>query len=36
MYAIGKSFHIANRMRKQFIIFLPVCPMSKKPGEAAL
>jgi hypothetical protein len=36
MYAISKSFHIANRMCKQLIIFLPAYPMGKKPGEAAL
>ncbi len=36
MHTISKSFHIANRMYKQLIIFLWVFPMSKKPGEAAL
>jgi hypothetical protein len=36
MHTISKSFHIANRMHKQLIIFLSTYPMSKKPGEAAL
>ena len=35
MYAISKSFHTANHMRKRLITFLPVHSMSKKPGEAA-
>ena len=36
MYAISKSFRLANRMCKQLIIFLPAHPIGKKPGEAAL
>ena len=36
MYAISKSFHTANPLRKQIITFLPVHSMSKEPGEAAL
>ncbi len=36
MYAISKSIHTANRMRKQLIIFLSVHPMGEKAGEAAL